>query len=233
MKRSLIALAVVSMLCTAVQADYIDLPIKWSQADWAPYDPDLRNSAYPSSGNQVMADDFFCDDADPIVAVRWWGTYGPEAGPRSGQHPLFDISFHFSQGAHPTSLPGTLLYLEEVRAQEVYVGNFYAGTYVYRYDAYLPLAFYQEQYSAQSPNPGELFVNIYLAGTERWYWMSLGPPHPRAADYAASSSTGHNGPWTSTSYEIDMAFELMTPEPATMGLVGLGLVALVRRRRRK
>ena len=47
-----------------------------------------------------------------------------------------------------------------------------------------------------------------------------------------ASSMGHTGPWGGDLMCFNMAFELMTvPEPATLSLLALGGLALLRRRR--
>ena len=99
---SLVVVIVVGMFVGIASAHYIDLPVKFTQTPW---DPDGTDWLSDHTMGQVMADDFVCDDPDPIVAVRWWGSYeDSQYDPPPGQP--FDISFHFSVGAHPTSVPG-------------------------------------------------------------------------------------------------------------------------------
>ena len=240
MTRSLIALVVVSVLCTAAQADYIDLPIKWSQVPWDPGAARVPWSDHLSPGGWTRADDFECQDSDPIVAVRWWGGY-TTSGLRHTGNVTADIGFYLSVGNHPDSLPASRVAFYEVTAQEEWTGGYVFGDWpVYRYDAYLPAAFDQYFYShtvaeRSQANIGELFIDICLpSGDPMWFWMPLpaeDPPVP-ILDWAAECHTGHVGPWETDPYHLNLAFELMTiPEPATIGLVGLGLAALIRRRR--
>ena len=240
--KSFTSTAAVTALCvTTALADFIPLPVKWSQpigydASGLVIGQDWRSDHTLSS---VMADDFLCTSQDPIVAVRWWGSYIGE-GPNSGVAPRpntgpgvipFDISFHDSNansipgGGHPFSLPTTLLMLQPVKAQEFYVGVDQSGDYVYRYDAYLPQWFYQQGTTA---NPIEYFIDIDQPNGQNWGWHES---PTQVMDFPAISPT-HNGPWNTLQIH-DLAFELMTiPEPGVAMLGGFGLLALFISRRR-
>lgn len=234
MKRLFVGALAVCLLAAVAQADYIDLPVKWSQVPWDFYGTDWLSDC---TAGQVMADDFECRDMDPIVAVRWWGSYDHENWVREEQQWVspFDISFHFSFGPHPFSIPGQLIVLYQVEAQQQFVGFDSQGVAVYRYDAYLPEEFDQwlwahEEAPMMDYNVGELFLDICLPTGELWGWHEVVPPHP-ILDFAAIGMS-HQGPWMSTE-ETDLAFELMTiPEPATMALLGVGLAAMFLKRKR-
>jgi len=229
--KALILTTVLGLAGGAASANNINLLPKWSQT---PYGSVGALSDHTTGG--VVADDFQCMGPEKIYAVRWWGSYGTvthQPGP-------FDISFHYSTGPHPDSVPaGPPIELYQVTPQEQLVDATYS---IYRYDAYLPVPFDQWTHSQKTQigsdeqvtilNPGELFIDICKPSNELWFWRGVVPPHPRLA-YAIFGS-GHEGPWT-TSTSIDMAFELMTiPEPGTMSLLGLGgLGALIRRRRQR
>lgn len=234
MKQALVAMGIIGLLASVAAAEYIDLPTKWSQM------PDLTGDGERSdhTTDWVWADDFLCSDPDPIVAVRWWGHYWYDTTVRPDGHTFFDISFHFSEWAHPHSraVAGPIALYEQVVVQEVFTGAYSRlGNPVYRYDAYLPEAFPQELFSALSPNPGELFIDICKPSDEDWAWQHADGRY--GPDFAAYGYDGHWGEFTSSDWSghpgWDLAFELMTvPEPATMCLLGAGLVGLVVRRRR-
>ena len=94
------------------------------------------------------------------------------------------------------------------------------GGYVYRYDAYLPEPFPEEA-------GVEYFLDICKPTEDRWGWHGT---TIQKQDFSALGAS-HSGPWVSMDY--DLAFELIAiPEPATLGLLLLGGLALLRRRGR-
>ena len=92
-----ISIVLVLLAGAPALAEYINLQIKWSQP--IGYDGttvlgvDLHSD---HTANLVVADDFECDDQDPIVAVRWWGSYIGDSTQKPIDHAAgpFDISFH-------------------------------------------------------------------------------------------------------------------------------------------
>jgi len=230
-------LAVMAGCVTTTLADFIKNPVKWSQPIGFDASGQIIGMDWRSDHTQggIMADDFLCTSLDPIVAVRWWGSYvgeGPAtgAGPRQTTPPstiAFDIDFYGSTGGpHPLSLPTALLLGQPVFAQEDYVGVDQFGDYVYRYDAYLPLPFYQQGTTA---NPVEYFMAIDQPSGQPWGWHES---PTQIMDFPAFSPA-HGGTWTTIAPMHDLAFELMTiPEPGVATLGGFGLLALLISRRR-
>ena len=212
-----IGVAVLVALAAPAQADFINLPVKWSQP--IVYDTNGVILLFDLSSDHtitgVKADDFI-SDGRPIVAVRWWGSYIGETNQRPDGFTFpFDISFHLSDGApHPTSLPSTLLALYTVPAQEVFVGIDQGGDFVYRYDAFLPQPFFET-------NSVEYFIDIDKPTGEKWGWHMT----PILTNDWAALAPGHFGPWASLTGD-SLAFELMVPEPSTVLLAGIGLLGL-------
>jgi hypothetical protein len=83
--------AVLVLLAQSALADFIPLPVKWSQP--IGFNPTngliigkdrlSDHTAFGPNGGVVRADDFICNTPLPIVAVRWWGSYIGE-GPATG-----------------------------------------------------------------------------------------------------------------------------------------------------
>jgi hypothetical protein len=219
-----------------VLADYIPLPVKWSQP--IQFDPlgaiiIGRDRLSDHTREVVRADDFICLDPKPIVAVRWWGSYIGNQSPRPNQPGFlqpFEISFHLStvQGGpgspgHPFSLPvGTPLLMQTVLAQEFFVGLDQVGDAVYRYDAFLPQPFEQL--------PGtEYFLDICKPTQENWGWHETPLIN---LDFPAWAPT-HMGPWANDPPH-DLAFELMVvPEPGLAIWLGAGSLLLFQVWRRR
>jgi len=213
---------------TPARADFINLPVKYSQPIGFDAEGLIIGSDFSSDQtlNTVKADDFTDNYNDPIVAVRWWGSYGNTAQQTDGFVGPFDISFHLSDGApHPFSLPvNASLALYVVTAQQAFVGLDESGEPVYRYDAYLPTPFPE---SAGT----EYFMAIDKPGSvPLWGWHESPGPHP-ILDYAALGAS-HNGPWQTLATDTDFAFEIMMPEPAGLSLLVIAGLPLLWRRRR-
>ena len=220
-------------------ADFIPLPVKWSQ----PPDMQIGMDHLSIHPEPVVADDYISQTLDPIVAVRWWGSYiGYNGQPPSGYLPPagFAVPFHLgfytdvpTNAANPFSHPGTLVYDTVVSAQEEFFGTSGDPEIVFEYNAYLQIPFDQAQYHPTGGGPAVLWLRIDRYDREDWGW------HESITHNIDDAVTGpHFGPWSpllkKDQTSADMAFELMIiPEPGTLALVGLGLASLVCVVRRK
>ena len=119
--------------------------VKWVQL------PDLAGSAVSSEWCDDialitdLADDFFCEDGDPVVALEWWSThYNCGANPPPSPIDFFIVRFYTDVPGPPFSHPGIVLYDEAVYAwTEEYTtgGDMFSQFY---YSAELPVPFLQE-----------------------------------------------------------------------------------------
>jgi hypothetical protein len=212
-------------LCGTAQAGHINLPVKWSQA------PDMGVTAYDQraehpvqSGGQVLADDFQCLDPNPVVAVRWWGSYlNPAYEPTATRYLPFELAFHTGDSAPPPhSQPGPWTSFYHVQAQEDYFGTDATGQKVYEYNAYLPTPFVQ-QLNGIYWLDCELQLDTINWPFYTWGWHNTNQPW---GDHAAYSTVGHNGPWNEDCE--GQAFELMViPEPSALVALSSGLAGLL------
>lgn len=242
-----IVAAVVLVAAQAAWADYIELPIKWSQPPDMERGLDHRSiHGVPGAADgPVVADDYVCTSPEMVVALRWWGSYvGYDGQPPAGYviPAGFAVPFHvgfysdIKAGENPNepwSRPGRLLADYDVRAQEEYFGQVPDPEVVFMYNAKLPIPFDQQGYGDPSGVDTIFWIRIDRLDREDWGWHESITMN---IDDAVTGQT-HMGPWQplfkikNPDISADMAFEVLTPEPATLALVGLGLAGLAARRR--
>ena len=135
--------------------------LKWAQL------PDLAGeflasqyaADYPFDARS--ADDFYCEDGDPIIAIEWWGDYWNPGEPPYADY--FVIRFYSDVPGPPYSRPGDLRYEEECL---VYAEDPDGGGYHYVQELAVP--FEQEA--------GEIYwisiqaVHLFFAGGQ-WGWF--------------------------------------------------------------
>jgi len=242
MRRISSALALVLVLSAAAHADFIDLPSEYSQTPW-----DYNGSPFISDSavGWILCDDFPVTTPHAVEAVRWWGSYMNDQYDTSrpdepGFIEPFNVAFYASVlpdgQSHPDSRPGPLAYLVEVLAQRVFLGIDDMHYAVYRYDAYLPGDNLFDAWAAAypaSPAPGQvtgqLFMTIDKAGDKAWGWHEVEGPHPilDTIGWLEADRQTYRGCFPS-----DVAFEILVPEPASLGLLAVGSLLLAARRRR-
>ena len=243
---------------TTALASHIPLPVKWSQLPDQIDSNDLFSMhALPNPWDLVVHEDWKCLDPRPVVAVRWWGSYlAPETsneyteGPRGARHIPFELSWHDNVAENaidpeapnepplPFSHPGRGLAFDDVTAQEEFAFMDAQGKAVYVYNAYLTVPWEQtfgETYwldVALDPFAPGWAVDAGEAPEQvvPWGWSKA---IDHRIDFAIQNQGWHWGPWNDPgdSLHWDRAFEIMVPEPGAMGLLALGGLALLRRRR--
>jgi hypothetical protein len=200
-----------------------------------------------------VADDFLCVDGEPVIDLHWWGSYWDSGTVwpyhTSGGFPDpttptdtppgtllgFDVAFYADVPAGtdplmPWSHPGIRLYqtfIDMANVTEVLFGTVaHVGGVeenVWQYNADLPTPFLQEA--------GNIYwLRIQAVFTDPAYQWGWHEADSLWHDNAVQTGYGREGMWEILTNK-DMAFELSVPEPATLSLVAIGALALIRRSR--
>jgi hypothetical protein len=165
------------------------------------------------------ADDFLCDDPDPIRAIEWWGIYAQNSFPTTE---YFIVRVYAPDSSNPAS-PGALLYEQTVMTftkEEVL-----DPTWDYwRYTCSLPVPFDQ--------TPGETYWLSIQQVTDydgyNWYWMTCIVEDQWGYDSTLLAPSIGYPDWTPSllhaGYRADMAFvlfdEIISPvEDLTWGSI--------------
>lgn len=249
MRRLIAALAVVGVVA------YLGPPVL---ADWDPGDghkmhfpqlPDEEGWDVYATFPKVLADDWMCSGTGWVKDIHWWGSWKDIDGDQMGDVGTI-TSFHISIHANvvgPPSTPGELLFEEEftppppVHIDPPALEGWYNpndGSYIpndhgdyWQYNLILPdwAWFWQEQ--------GTIYwldISAHVLETDRfWGWKSS---DDHWNDDAVMGHLPGGAPWTPLfeppdfTQSLDLAF-VITPEPTTLGLLALGGLVLIRRRR--
>ncbi len=237
--RSLVVLAAVLAIAAPASAvywwDQLCPTDDYGAASWIDYD---------TPSDALTADDFLCNAAGPITDIWWtgWSYYGEQ------YIQAFRISFWSDVPETPNdeSHPGDLLWVYDVYDFQ-YVDPPECG-YGYEYYAHIEPdnAFWQE--------PGNIYwisiqgIMVTDGYFDAWYWhfYQRGLNHwgDDAAFYSnyfgyppwynwgvdgTNNVNLYNGPFPAGwLYSLDMSFRL-APEPASLLLLGLGVLTLRRR----
>jgi len=196
----------------------------------------------------MLADDFRCGASGPITDVHIWGSWlDDHVQPLHVDLYLFD---DIPVGPGGYSIPGDLLWSRYFRPEEIVVGEIVQGeesffdphlnqiigrdSMVVQYNFFIPEAeaFVQTRgktywLGVLKFNEVEEFSFGWKSSRDHWnddaVWDHLIPNHTFDWRELRHPATGES---------LDLAF-VITPEPATLALVGLGAAGLVARRRRK
>ena len=162
----------------------------------------------------TVADNFELDQNALISGLVWWGGYfNPPPGSDN-----FTISLYSDNGGQP----GTVLEQYDLGV----VNAVATGLFVNPPDLYPEF-----EYSANLPTP-------FLAQAGVTYWLSIVNPPADVWLWEASASpldpgverSFNGGAWQPFDYNTSFALEAV-PEPPALGLVALGVICLIRRRK--
>lgn len=166
--------------------------------------------------------DYYWDGSFDITDFHWWGATWDEQ--------ITGFTFEIWSHDGGSGKPGSLMY------QEFFAGD--AGATYFDYNSNYSLDVFKYGVDLSAPfNPGVAdyyWFSVYAHTTDNWWFWALGDGVQFNGDWATLPPDY----WEQVGlYDGDFAFELTggdpIPEPATMILVGLGLLGMAARRRMK
>jgi hypothetical protein len=178
-----------------------EVVVKWVQL------PDLAGSAVSSEWCDDiglitdMADDFYCEDGDPVVALEWWATEYNCGTPPPSPIDFFIVRFYQDTG---NCVPGVAIYDEAIYTwTEEYTtgGDMYSQFY---YSAELPVPFLQE-----AGNTYWIQIQAYHTRTDycQWGWAQCLAEYQYGCEAVLKSDYFGVYDWTPLSVLIGYHFE--------------------------
>jgi len=134
-----------------------EIVVKWTQL------PDFAQTALSAEFMtdfdywMECADDFYCDDGSPIVALEWWGVNWTV-----DEIDSFIVRFYTDVPGPPFSHPGNLVYEETITS---FVSEYLVDHDAYHYTADLPVSFDQA-----AGNIYWVSIQAVHPYTGQWYW---------------------------------------------------------------